>query len=75
METANIWRATGDHMPFFWLPGGSSIGWSTMDIIQAFKGLSKFAGHGGWNDADFLMTGALTVTEQQSKVQDCHKMT
>jgi hypothetical protein len=42
-------------MPFFYLPGGTTLGWSTQAIIEAFAGLSKYAGPGGWNDADFLM--------------------
>jgi alpha-galactosidase len=69
METANIWRATGDHIPFFWLPEGHKIGWSTVEIIENFKGLSKYSGPGGWNDADFLMTGMFTMSDMQSQVE------
>ena len=32
-------------------------GQGTLNIIQHFKGLSKYARAGGWNDADFLMPG------------------
>jgi len=56
-------------MPFFWLPFGNSIGWSTQDIIEGFAGKSKYAAPGGWNDADFLMTGALTMTYLQSRTE------
>jgi alpha-galactosidase len=69
MQTANMWRVTGDHMPFFYLPGGTELGWSTQAIIEAFAGLSKYAGPGGWNDADFLMTGAITMTHLQSQTE------
>jgi alpha-galactosidase len=69
METANMWRVTNDHMPFFYLPFGHTLGWSTQDIIEAFAGVSKFAGPGGWNDADFLMTGALTMSDIQSRTE------
>jgi len=59
MPTGNMWRVTNDHLPFFWLPDGHNVGWSTMDIIQAFQNISQYQGKGGWNDADFLMTGTI----------------
>ncbi|XP_065190875.1 uncharacterized protein LOC135821804 [Sycon ciliatum] len=45
---ANSWRSGPDH----------SDHWaSTRDIIEHNIGLGKYAGPGGWNDLDFLMTG------------------
>jgi len=44
----NTWRATDDHMDKWW---------DTALIIEQMAGKSKFAGPGGWNDFDFLMTG------------------
>jgi len=55
----NMWRVGPDHLPFWWLPDDPQ---GTVDIIANMAGKSKFAGPGGWNDPDFLMTGAITMS-------------
>jgi alpha-galactosidase len=60
METANSWRVGPDHLPLWWTPATSQDpgqGQGTYNIIEHMAGLSSFAGPGGWNDPDFLMTG------------------
>jgi len=65
-SVGNSWRIGPDHLPFWWLPYTNQ---GTGDIIESMVGLSKFSGPGGWNDPDFLMTGALTVTYVESKTE------
>jgi len=64
MKTANSWRVGPDHIPLWWTwetdqdPGQ---GQGTGNIIQHMAGLSSYAGPGGWNDPDFLMTGSTMI--------------
>lgn len=60
MKTGNSWRVGPDHLPLWWTPETSQDpgqGQGTANIIEHMAGLSKYAGPGGWNDPDFLMTG------------------
>ncbi|KJE96390.1 alpha-galactosidase [Capsaspora owczarzaki ATCC 30864] len=63
METANMWRVHKDHLPLW----GSEQG--TANIIQSMAHLSKYAGPGGWNDPDFLMTMLPPLTERESRTE------
>ncbi len=47
-QVANSWRATGDHSDTFG---------STANEIENMAGIAYLGGPGGWNYADFLMTG------------------
>eukprot|EP01102_Stenamoeba_stenopodia_P001079 TRINITY_DN1094_c0_g2_i1.p1 TRINITY_DN1094_c0_g2~~TRINITY_DN1094_c0_g2_i1.p1 ORF type:complete len:418 (-),score=69.49 TRINITY_DN1094_c0_g2_i1:110-1363(-) len=47
-ECGNSWRIAQDHWDSWW---------STSKIIDLLGNKSSFAGPGGWNDPDFLMTG------------------
>lgn len=62
-EVANIWRIGNDHLDC-WTDGPcprkvgyTSNGHGTLQAISYFKGVSAFAGPGGWNTGDFLKTG------------------
>ncbi|XP_065845536.1 uncharacterized protein [Oscarella lobularis] len=58
-QVANAWRVNGDHHDE----------WSkTAEIIElmAPKEIADFAGPGGWNDPDFLMTGGAGCDEAAS---------
>jgi len=63
-KTANAWRIGPDHLPLWWTwetsqdPGQ---GQGTSNIIEHMAGLSSYAGPGGWNDPDFLMTGSTMI--------------
>ncbi|XP_065836434.1 uncharacterized protein [Oscarella lobularis] len=55
---ANSWRSGDDH----------ADNWkSTAGIIEHNAGLSKYAGPGGWNDPDFLMTGGEGCADDENK--------
>jgi len=62
----NMWRIGPDHLPFWYLPDTQQ---GTGDVIENMAGKGKYAGPGGWNDPDFLMTGALTMTHLQSRTE------
>ncbi len=48
LRYANAWRATGDHHDE----------WSsTASVIEQAADLQDYAGPGGWNYLDFIMTG------------------
>jgi len=52
-QIANGWRIGGDHHD----------NWSsTSSIIETLVGKAQYAGQGGWNDPDFLMTGGQGCT-------------
>jgi len=53
---ANGWRIGNDHHDTW---SGSS---GTCTIIETLAGKSQYAGQGGWNDPDFLMTGGQGCT-------------
>eukprot|EP01089_Gocevia_fonbrunei_P019293 TRINITY_DN6788_c0_g1_i1.p1 TRINITY_DN6788_c0_g1~~TRINITY_DN6788_c0_g1_i1.p1 ORF type:complete len:305 (-),score=17.32 TRINITY_DN6788_c0_g1_i1:447-1361(-) len=60
MSTANSWRVGPDHLPLWWTPETTQDpgqGQGTSNVIEHMAGLSRYAGPGGWNDPDFLMTG------------------
>eukprot|EP00027_Filamoeba_sp_ATCC50430_P015257 CAMPEP_0168565142 /NCGR_PEP_ID=MMETSP0413-20121227/13656_1 /TAXON_ID=136452 /ORGANISM="Filamoeba nolandi, Strain NC-AS-23-1" /LENGTH=400 /DNA_ID=CAMNT_0008596931 /DNA_START=26 /DNA_END=1228 /DNA_ORIENTATION=+ len=63
METGNAWRIGHDHLPFWRIPGTDQ---GVYDIIEQMAGKSPYAGPGGWNDPDFLMTGEATMTHLDS---------
>jgi len=65
-STGNMWRVGPDHLPFWWMPDSTQVQ-STSGIIENMAGKSPYSGPGGWNDPDFLMTGAPTMTHLQSK--------
>jgi len=49
-----------DHLPLWWTPETDQDpgqGQGTSNIIEHMAGLSTYAGVGGWNDPDYLMTG------------------
>lgn len=53
-----------DHLPLWWTPETGQDpgqGQGTSNIIEHMAGLSKYAGPGGWNDPDFLMTGEHSI--------------
>jgi alpha-galactosidase len=55
----NSWRTGGDHKD----------NWkSTAEIIEHNAGLSKYAGPGGWNDLDFVMTGGQACKDNINKL-------
>jgi len=59
-KTGNMWRVGPDHLPFWWTPVTTQDpgqGQGTSNIIDHMAGLSSYAGPGGWNDPDYLMTG------------------
>eukprot|EP01120_Amphizonella_sp_Union-15-10_P005007 TRINITY_DN15748_c0_g1_i1.p1 TRINITY_DN15748_c0_g1~~TRINITY_DN15748_c0_g1_i1.p1 ORF type:complete len:414 (-),score=38.31 TRINITY_DN15748_c0_g1_i1:152-1393(-) len=59
-RTGNSWRVGPDHLPLWWTPETNQDpgqGQGTSNIIEHMAGLSGYAGPGGWNDPDFLMTG------------------
>ena len=62
-DVANIWRIGNDHLdcwddgPCPRKVGYTSNGHGTLQAISYFKGISAFAGPGGWNTGDFLKTG------------------
>jgi len=62
----NSWRIGPDHLPFWYLPDTNQ---GTGDIIESMAGLSNYSGPYGWNDPDFLMTGAITVTHVESRTE------
>jgi alpha-galactosidase len=62
---ANSWRATGDHHDQ----------WSsTASIIDQVASIAQYAGPGGWNYMDFLMTGGQGCSNNQP-YQHCPGMT
>ncbi len=61
----NSWRVGPDHLPFWWLPDDDQ---GTGDIIEMMAGKSPYAGPGGWNDPDFLMTYDLTILYRSAKI-------
>ena len=62
-DVANIWRVGNDHLdcwddgPCPRAVGYHSNGHGTKQAIGYLKGISKYAGPGGWNTPDFLKTG------------------
>jgi len=58
-KCGNSWRIGPDHHD----------NWnSTSEIIENLAGKSKFAGPGGWNDPDFLMTGGEGCKHDHKKI-------
>jgi len=62
-DVGNMWRVGPDHLPFYWLPGTKQ---GVVDVIENMAGKSNYSSPGGWNDPDFLMTGAITMTHTDS---------
>jgi len=62
-EDGNMWRVGPDHMPFYYLPFTKQ---GVADIIFNMAHKSQYAHPGGWNDPDFLMTGAITMSHIDS---------
>jgi len=44
-------------------------GQGTANVIQHMAGLSQYAGPGGWNDPDFLMTGEWWLSDTDSQTE------
>jgi len=69
---SNTWRVGPDHIPLWWtwnMSQDPGQGQGTANIIQHMAGLSKYAGPGGWNDPDFLMTGEWWMEEIDSQTE------
>jgi len=72
MPVGNSWRVGPDHIPLWWsIPTTQDPGegQGTANIIEHFAGLSKYAGPGGWNDADFLMPGYFWMGYEDQKTE------
>jgi len=72
MPVGNSWRIGPDHIPLWWTPATTQDpgeGQGTANIIEHFAGLSKYAGPGGWNDADFLMPGYFWMGYEDQKTE------
>jgi len=71
-KTANTWRVGPDHLPLWWTPDTDQDpgqGQGTANVIQHMAGLSQYAGPGGWNDPDFLMTGEWWLSDTDSQTE------
>jgi alpha-galactosidase len=59
---ANAWRSGPDH---------HDVWSSTSSIIELNNNRGQYAGPGGWNDFDFLMTGGQGCTDGKKVMQHC----
>eukprot|EP00039_Didymoeca_costata_P002323 m.59350 g.59350 ORF g.59350 m.59350 type:complete len:541 (-) comp11241_c0_seq2:148-1770(-) len=80
-KVANIWRIGNDHLDC-WEDGPcplavnyTSRGHGTKEAIQYLKGISKYAGPGGYNTPDFLKTGGESCTTDAVPGDLCPKQT
>eukprot|EP01114_Cavostelium_apophysatum_P007715 TRINITY_DN1987_c0_g1_i1.p1 TRINITY_DN1987_c0_g1~~TRINITY_DN1987_c0_g1_i1.p1 ORF type:complete len:439 (+),score=38.83 TRINITY_DN1987_c0_g1_i1:162-1478(+) len=62
----NMWRVGPDHLPFYWLPDTDQ---GVIGVITHMAHKSNWSHPGGWNDPDFLMTGALTMSDTDSRTE------
>ena len=80
-DVANIWRIGNDHLdcwtdgPCPRAVGYKSNGHGTVQAISYFKGISHFAGPGGWNTGDFLKTGGESCDVNATPGVLCPKQT